>query len=200
MAANVLAPSGFQSGRLYGSGAPNYAIRTAKIAYNYGTQIADGDPVYLYTDGTIRLFANGGTTIHGIFRGCKYVDPGLQRVQWYPAWRAPTLAADTNVVAEIEVDPEMTFRAQVNGAAITQASIGLNIDITASTSGQPTTAGMSVCSLLSSSAAASATLPFRIVGIVTAPAINRLYNETYDNNWVEVTMNTSDITTRTGQA
>lgn len=200
MAANTLAPNGFQAARLYNGSAPNYAIRTGVIAYNYGSKIASGDPVFLNTSGNIALFVAGGTTIHGIFRGCSYVDPNLQRKQWYPAWNIPTLATGTIVSCDIEVDPELTFQCQVNGAAVTQASVGLNIDIASGTSGVPTAAGISTCALDGGNIHATNTLPFRIVRVVGSPAINYLYNSTFDNNLVEVTLNTSDITARTGQA
>lgn len=200
MSANTLAPNGFQFSRLYGAGAPNYAMQTAQIAYNYGSKIGRGDPVYLNSSGQIALYAQGGTTIHGIFGGCNYLDPNLQRTQWYPAWNAPSgLASTTIVYAKVIVDPTAVFRAQMHGTAFTQADIGLNVDIYSGSSGAPNFAGISTCAL-NGTAASTNTLPFRIVDILQPPAITFLYNATYDNNWIEVTLNTSDITTRTGQA
>lgn len=198
--ANVLAPNGFQLASLYGAAAPNLATREATIAYNYTTKIAYGDPVYLYTDGTIRLYAAGGTTIHGIFRGCKYLDPSTGRTNWFRYWNGPTLPSTTAVTAYVDCDPQSVFQAQVNGGPVVQSNIGQNIDITTSTSGAPTISGQSVCSLSFATIADTATLPFRIVGIVSAPAVNFLYDGTQANNWAVVMLNTSDITTRTGQA
>jgi len=198
--ANTYAPSGFTTAALYGAVAPNYATRTATIAYNYGTQIAFGDPVYLNTSGDIVLYAAAGTTIHGIFRGCKYLDPSSGRTQWYRYWSAPTLPSTTVVEAYVEADPTMTFQVQTSGSALTQADIGKNADIVTSSSGAPNAAGTSTCGLSVASIADTATLPFRIVGIVQSPAINFLYTPGTGNDWAIVTMNTSDITTRTGQA
>ena len=201
MAANAAAPSGFQTCRRYDGAPPNGATREMNILYSYATKIAYGDPVYLASDGTIRLYAAGGTTIHGIFRGCRYLDPTAQRTVFQPAWLAPTLASTTVVTAIVDMDPNLTFQCQAVGTALTQAAIGLNMDITAASSGQPNLAGLSVCSL-SGTAAATATLPFRIVGIVPSPSINANYNSSNDNQWLEVMMNTADVPTgtRTGQA
>ena len=208
MPANVLAPSGFQSGRPYDGRAPNWGAPTAFIAYNYATKIANGDPVMLFTDGTIRLYAAAGTTVHGIFRGCKYYDPVTQRLQILPQWPAPSGLLSTQVVeAYVDSDPMTTFRVQVSGGPITQTSVGLNADIAAGTSGVPNANGNSVCAL-SATTAVTATLPFRIVSVIGYPSLlvsgpagpNANYDPAGANNWVEVLMNTSDIMTRTGQA
>lgn len=206
MAANVAAPSGFATLRRYDGASPNYGSREEVIAYNYTTRINYGDPVFRHTDGTIRLYAAAGTTVHGIFRGCRYLDPGTLKTEYYPAWRGPTLPSTTVVFAMVDQDPFMTYMAQVAGTALTQSAIGQNMDITAATSGTSTSlAGMSTCSL-SGTAANTATLPFRIVGIIgltggqVTPAINAAYVGTNDNQWLEVMMNTPDSSTRTGQA
>lgn len=199
--ANILAPGGFSNSRLLKGSAPNYATRDAYIAYNYGTKIAYGDPVYLTTSGTIALYAKGGTTIHGVFRGCNYLDPASKRLQWYNSWMAPGgLASTTQVEAKVDLDPDMVFICQVSGGPVTQANVGQNIDILSGSSGQPTYAGMSVCALDATTIADTATLPFRIVGLVQEPGFVVGYNPNAANNLIQVVMNTSDITTRTGQS
>lgn len=207
MAANVAAPSGFQTLRRYDGAVPNFGAREEIIAFNYGSRINFGDPVFRANDGTIRLYAAAGTTIHGIFRGCRYLDPGTLKTEYYPAWRTPTLPSTTTVWAMVDQDPNMTFQCQQIGTALTNANIGMNIDITTGSSGSTTNlSGISTCSLNGASAANTATLPFRIVGIIglsgglVTPAINAAYIATNDNNWIEVVMNTDDLSTRTGQA
>jgi hypothetical protein len=205
---NQNAPSGFQSGRPFDARAPNWGSPIAYIMWNYATQIAAGDPVFLAPDGTMRLVVAGGTTVHGIFRGCKYYDPGQQRTSWFSAWRAPTLLANTIVEAFVDSAENDTFRCQtVGAAAVTQAQVGLNIDLVGGSSGTPNAAGISTAALNQATIAATATFPFRIVGIVGYP--NPLsspggpypgYDATLQYNWVEVMMNTYDQTTRTGQA
>jgi hypothetical protein len=95
----------------------------------------------------------------------------------------------------------------VGAAAVTQAQVGLNIDLVGGSTGTPNAAGISTAALNQATIAATATFPFRIVGIVGYP--NPLaspggpypgYDATLQYNWVEVMMNTYDQTTRTGQA
>jgi phage tail sheath gpL-like len=206
MAANVAAPSGFQTLRRADGAVPNYAHRQNIIAPAYATRINYGDPVILFTDGTIRLYTAAATTIHGIFRGCRYLDPNSLKTEFRRFWPGTAITAGTTVFADVDADPNMTFMAQVAGVALTVSAIGQNMDITAATSGTSTNiTGISTCTL-SGTAANTATLPFRIFGIVglaggtATPAINAAYNPLNDNQWLEVVMNTPDLTTRTGQA
>jgi hypothetical protein len=210
MAANTLAPSGFQTLRRWDGTNPNYAMREHTILYNYGTRINYGDPVILYTNGTIRVYANGGGSVHGVFRGCRYLDPGTGRTQFYQSWTAPTLASTTVVFALIDGDPFTTYMCQVNGTALDQTSIGKNLDVTASTTGTSTSSiGMSTATLDGAAINTTATFPFRLIGIIglqgtlaqanTTPAITAAYNPTSDNQWVEVAMNRNDMLITTGQ-
>lgn len=208
MPANTYAPSGFQSGRPYDGRAPNFGAPNAVILSTYATRINEGDPVFLATDGTIRLYVAAGTTVHGIFHGCKYWDPVRQQLTFSQCWPGVSLGAGYYVEAYVDNDPMMTFRVQTQGAAaVTQAQVGLNADIVGASSGAVTQNNRSVCALNQATIANTATFPFRIVGIVgypttliAGPAVIPSYDPTGANNWVEVTMNTSDITTRTGQS
>lgn len=205
--ANTLAPSGFKVVRRYDGTAANYAVITKFIAYNNTNQIARGDPVKFISTGYIDLMAVGGTTIDGIFLGCEYFDPNhTSETPFRPAWLAPTLASGTIVRAKVMVDPMVVLQCQLNGGPALQADIGNNIDIKSGTSGQPAaSSGISTCALDYSTRATTATLPFRIIGIVGGPslqiggpAISAAYDPTQANNWVEVVMNTADITQTTG--
>lgn len=189
MAANVLAPNGFNGSRQYAGGTPNYDTREARIVWNYASKIAFGDPVFLANDGTLNLFVKGGALIYGIFRGCRYLDPTWGRTIFSPMWNAPTLVSTTTVYADVEVNPMMTFQAQMRGTAFATTVVGQNVDIFTGTSGVPTLAGMSTCAL-DATAAATATLPWRILRIIPAPAFNSTYSELNDNQWLEVMMNT----------
>lgn len=205
---NTWAPSGFQSGRPYESSPTVFGAPNAVILSTYATRINEGDPVFLATDGTIRLYVAGGTTVHGIFHGCKYWDPVRQQTMFSQVWPGVSLGAGYYVEAYCDIDPTLTFRVQTqNATAITQAQVGLNADIVAASSGVVTANNRSVCGLNGATIANTATFPFRIVGIVgypttlvSGPAIIPSYDPTGANNWVEVVMNTSDLTTRTGQS
>jgi hypothetical protein len=210
LAANTLAPSGFHEVRLWTGSAPNYAINGRQLAYNYNSNIAYGDPVYLYTDGTVRLYAAGGTTIDGIAFGFEYFDPNnILSGAFHPAWLQPTLASTSTVVCKVQTDPNMIFACQARGTALTESAVGQNIDIYTGTSGQPVSgSGISACALDAANVHTTNTLPFRIVGIfgvtpgfsANQPCISSSYVGTNDNQWLAVTMNTNDMTTRTGQA
>ena len=203
------APFGFREARLFSGSVPNYTINGRNLAYNYGSQIAFGDPVFLANTGYINLMVSGSTTIDGIANGFEYFDPNnILSGAFHPAWTAPTLPSGTTVVGKIITDPNTVFFAQANGAAQTQAVIGLNINILTGTSGTPqTSSGISQCALDVTTIASTNTLPFRIVGIVGLTAgfggqglnVVQQYAPTSANQIFAVTMNTQDMTTRTGQ-
>ena len=206
MAANVYSPSGFATVHRVDSAPSNYGMQASyPILYNYATQIAYGDPVYLYTDGTLRIVPNGGTSILGIFRGCKYLSPTTGKTEWFSYWSAPSnLATTTVVTAYVDSDPNMEFICQGTGTAVTQSQVGLNIDILTSSSGAPgaAPAGISTCGLIISSLTATATLPFRLISVVSAPYANLNYTSANTNQFLRVQMNTQSnpAGTRTGQA
>jgi hypothetical protein len=209
LAANTLAPSGFHEVRLWNSSPSNYAWNERQLPYNYGSNIAFGDPVYMTTSGVLALYAVAGTTIDGIAYGFNYFDPNnILSGQFHPSWNQPTLASTAIVSGKVQTDPNMIFACQGRGTAITATSVGLNIDIYTGTSGAPVSgSGMSVCALDLGNVHNTNTLPFRIVGIYgltpgfsVGTFLNANYVPTNDNQWLAVTMNTQDMTTRTGQA
>jgi hypothetical protein len=209
VAVNVYAPFGFRESRLWTGSSPNYAINGRAMASNYGSQIARGDPVSLNTSGNIVLYVAAGTSIDGIADGIDYFDPNnLLSGAFHQSWTAPTLPAGTTVVAKVITDPNMVFIAQADGAALTQASVGLNIDIVSGSSGTPNFAGISQCGLDATNVHNTNTLPFRIVGILGLTpgfgtegySVPAGYVATNANQLLAVTMNTQDMTTRTGQS
>ena len=206
MAANTYSPSGFATMHRVDSASSNYGTQANyPILYNYSTQIAYGDPVFLATDGTLRTFQNGGTTILGIFRGCKYLDPSTNTTKWSNYWSAPSnLASTTVVTAYVDSDPNMEFICQGTGTAVTQSQVGLNVDVVSASTGAPgaAPAGISVAGLLISSISLGATLPFRIISVVGAPYGSVNYSSSNTNQYLRVQMNTQSnpAGTRTGQA
>ena len=209
MAANPLVPFGFRLANLYGSASPNYALNDRQIAYNNTNKIAYGDPVKSLSTGYIDVMAVGGSTIHGVLFAADYpLSTAFGGYQFSPYWPGVALASSSSIVtAKVCNDPTAVFMAQVRGTALTVDNVGNNIDIYTGTSGAPTAAGISTCALDAASVNTTATLPFRIVGIVgltsgnggstgAGPIPN--YNPTYDNNFVYVKMNTSDLLNTTG--
>lgn len=206
MAANTLAASGFQDSFQSGGQAPTYAQRVYLLSTTLTSQIGFGDPVRLLSTGFIDKYASGGTTVAGIFKGVSYYDPNSGRTIFTRAWLAPTLPANTPVRAFVVNDPFAVFQVQANGAvAVAQTNIGNNVDITINSSGLPNAqSGISTCSVLTSSIATTATLPFKIMGIVgfqqavVQPALYPGYDGSQPNNWVEVTFNTNALLQTTG--
>lgn len=206
--ANTLSPSGFHPVARADGAAPNYRITTMRIAYNLANKIGYGDPVKLLSTGFIDVMGVGGSTISGIFLGCYYFDPNNPSTPgWRNAWTAPSLASTTIVTAKVLNDPSAVLQCQVDGTvsgALTQADVGKNIDISA-TSGAPNSqSGISVCALDGNTKATTPTLPFKILSIVglesgaATPAINPSYDPTASNNWITVTFNTNALVQTTG--
>ena len=171
--ANVLGPFGFsQIGTA--SGPPNFAENSNppyRIASGYGTAIFYGDAVRMNASltGYVEQWANGdgdGTHILvGIFVGCKYYSTSQKKTVWSNYW--PGSDATGDVTAFVVDDPNAQFKVQAGiSAAITQASIGQTADIVATPTGNTTT-GISGMSL--STPTTTATLPFKVVGVVTTP-------------------------------
>ena len=210
MAANTLAPFGFREMRLWTGSAPNYAVNGRPLLYNYGSNIAYGDPVYLQSSGLLALYVVAGTTIDGIAYGVEFFDPNnILSGAFHPAWLQPSLASTAVPAVKVQTDPNMVFMAQARGTALTASAIGQNIDIYTGTSGTPISgSGQSQCALDAGNVHTTATLPFRIVGLLgITPGFGTQgfnvpngYVPTNDNQFLAVTMNTQDMTTRTGQA
>lgn len=211
MAANPLVPFGFRIARQFNANPTNMQLNVRQIAFNNANQIAYGDPVKSLSTGFIDLMTVGGTTIHGVLLGVNYPNAtAIGGVSFPPNWAAVSGLASTAVVtALVANDPNLVFMAQCNGAAQTVAAVGQNIDIKTGTSGAPNGAGISTCALDATTIATTATLPFRIVGIVglsdlvnsgAASGIGPIpqYVATNDNQFFYVTMNTSDMRQVTG--
>lgn len=212
MAANPVVPFGFRPVYLGGSSPPNYAIAQRSIAYNNSNKIAFNDPVIGLSTGYIDVYTIATNHILGVMVGpVVYANPtAVGGVNFGQYWSAPSGLASTTVVqAGLITDPTMIFMAQYVGAALDVGVIGDNVDITTSTSGAPNAAGISVCSLGGTATGTTNTLPFRIRGIVgisdallgagsggTGPIPN--YNPLNDNQFLYVSMNTSELLNTTG--
>ena len=209
VAANTYAPSGFHEAFVYGASPVNFAILERQLSYTYASNIAFGDPVKMDTNGLINVVANGGTTIDGIAYGVNYFDPNnILSGRYHPSWNQPSLPSAATVSVKVQMDPRMVFYCQAHGTAVTATVIGKNVDISTGTSATPVSgSGLSQCALDVANAATTSTLPFRIVGIVgvtpgfsPTSVISSSYVGTNDNQWLAVTMNTQNLTTRSGQA
>jgi hypothetical protein len=195
--ANTFAPFGFQQASGNGS-APTYEQTTRLIASNYTTPIYFGDPVYPLSTGYI---AGSSVTpgaqaygVAGIFVGCTYLSTSQKRTVWSNYWPGSDAAAD--VTAYIVNDPNAIFRVQVSGTQITTADVGANVQFAYGTGNSAS--GISGAYVTQASADVTATLPFRVTGLVTQPPGANGTDATSANNIVLVAFNNVSTKQLTG--
>ena len=153
------------------------AIRQIPITASYGTAIFNGDVVKLVVGGTVEKSAIGSNVeanpTLGVFVGCQYVNSQSQTVQaqYYPS------SGETSAIAYVVVDPQAAYKVAVTTSGdtatvtyVTRAVVGTNMSI--ATGSGSTTTGDSGLSVISGSAANTATLPCRVVDVVPETAIN----------------------------
>lgn len=164
--ANTNAPFGFRQYSGTGS-APTYEQVAVQIAYN-ATNIFYGDPVEPAADGTVTQ--GDGTTaaagIAGIFVGCQYLSVSQKRTVWSNYWPGSDVASTDVVTGYIINDPNAKFVAQSDSSGLAQTDVNATIGYT---TGSGNTANGISGAYLSGVGPATSTLPFRVVGLVTAP-------------------------------
>lgn len=134
---------------------------SSSILSTYNTNIFQGAPVKIGTNGTIELAAVGERAI-GLFQGVEYTDTfGSRKV--VNKWVAATVGTD--IVAYYTEDPYLLYEIQAN-ATVAQADVGKQMDWTVATGGNATT-GISAVALDVASSAANAGL--QILGLIPGP-------------------------------
>lgn len=160
----VTAPYGFRpinrvDGMPYAGAIRQLPITQAGAIYN-------GDLVELDIGGVVGTATSLTTGAKlGVFVGCQYTNSSGQTVQaqYYPG------TGVTNAIAYVVDDPMAAFRVAVttNGSTIgtvTRAAVGTNVTALAGT--PSATTGDSAQSILSTSPAADATFPLRVIAVV----------------------------------
>jgi hypothetical protein len=164
--ANANTPFGFRQYQGTGS-APTYEQIPVQIAYN-ATNIFFGDPVEPAADGTVTQ--GDGTTaaagIAGVFVGCQYLSVAQKRTVWSNYWPGSDVASTNVVTGYIVNDPNAKFVAQTDGSGLAQTDVGATIGYT---TGSGNTANGISGAYLSGVGPTTATLPFRVVGLVVDP-------------------------------
>jgi hypothetical protein len=151
----ISAPYGFKPINRY-DGMP-YAGATRQLPLATGTAIYFGQPL------------TAGAKL-GVFVGCQYTNSSGQTVQaqYYPG------TGVTNAIAYVVDDPVAVFKVAVTDAGgaiatVTQAAVGTNVTALANT--PSATTGDAATSILSTSPAADATFPFRVIDVVKDTAV-----------------------------
>lgn len=194
--ANQNSPFGFISSNNLSGATPSFLQVQQPILYSDTTKIFRGDPVEL-SSGYVTQGTAGTDPIYGVFVGCSYFSVS-QRMQTYSNyWPGADVATNAIVIADVIVDPAAEFIVQSSGTAITQADIGRNANFTIGTGN--TLTGLSGASLNQASLAVTGTLPFKVVGLVTAPPGAPGRDAASSYNWVRVKANYFLLNTTDGE-
>lgn len=195
--ANTFAPFGFSQHKGTGS-APTYEQVPRSIALTAGAIYA-GDPVTTQSDGSIAQSVAGTTQIAGIFIGCEYISATTLRKTWSPYWPGSGSAlANTVVTGYIINDPNAQFLCQTGnaGSPVGATDIGANIQFVIGTGNALN--GLSGAYANQANIAVTATLPFRIVALITAPPGSNGTDSASNGNWIVVAFNNVDTKSLTG--
>jgi hypothetical protein len=163
--ANTFAPFGFRQVAGTGS-APTYEQVTMAIASNNSTAIFFGDAVVPVTGsatGYIKQATASTVALAGIFVGCTYLSTAQKRTTWSNYW--PGSDATGDVTAYVVNDPNAKFVVQAGATNVGFSKIGQNIQLNVGTGN--TANGIS--GMYVESPATTATLPFRVVDVVSQP-------------------------------
>ena len=168
--ANIFAPFGFRQYSGTGS-APTYEQVATFCEYNTAAMYF-GDPVYRdATSGGVKPDTPGTGILAGVFVGCKYLSVSQKRTVWSNFWGAADVASGNLVEVYVINDPNAKFLAQVGGSTTvgaTAAEIGSNVQFDYGTPNANT--GISGAFVdISVTPTTTATLPFKLVSLVTNP-------------------------------
>jgi hypothetical protein len=163
--ANTNAPFGFRQYSGTGS-APTYEQVAVRVAYN-ASAIYYGDPVLPDANGFVVVGAPGTTQIAGIFQGCKYLSVSQKRTVWSNYWPGSDVASSQVVEGYIINDPNAKFVVQTGATGATNADINANVNFVIGTGNAAT--GISGASVDITTAAVTATLPFRVLSLDIDP-------------------------------
>jgi|TARA_R110000868_G_scaffold101402_2_gene279247 hypothetical protein len=100
--------------------------------------IFQGDLVTIDNGYLVKFNNTDHTCAVGVFNGCQYIDPTTGKPTWKNYYPGSVNITSGSIVADVIDDPSQLFLIQ-NAGTPTQASIGLNAEITASTTGSTTT-------------------------------------------------------------
>lgn len=122
----------------------------------------------------------------GVFNGCEFFSPSVGRVVWSSFFPGNLGTSSSPCNAYIQTDQEMTYVCQVSSGALTQNSVGSNINIlTATASLGNQTTGISNMTVQSTMVGSGSSMPWRIVDLYSnfaPPGVNGTDNTTNFND------------------
>jgi uncharacterized protein (UPF0333 family) len=161
----VSAPYGMVPVNLLGGQVYAGQTRQLPIGQNETTAIFYGDVVTLNSAGNITKVETTATaTTIGVFLGCTYTNPSTKQPVFAQYWPASTVASDAQAI--VADDPDILFKVAAVSSGTTvafygQTVIGNNVALVQNSGS--TTTGDSAVGINGSTAAATASLPIRIV-------------------------------------
>lgn len=166
--ANTNAPFGFRQYQGTGS-APTYEQVAMTIDKDDTNAVYYGDPVVPLNTGYVGKGTPGTTQIAGIFYGCKYLSTSQKRVVWSNYW--PGSDASDDVEAYVVNDPNAKFIAQAGNSSSTGIAFGdINANVQFAYGTGNSSTGISGALIdMAVTPNTTATLPFRVVSLVTQP-------------------------------
>lgn len=163
--ANTSAPFGFRQVSGTGS-APTYEQVAMAVASSNTTAIYYGDAVVPVTGsatGYIKQATASTVALAGIFYGCQYLSTSQKRTVWSNYW--PGSDASSDVIAYVVNDPNAKFVVQAGGTNVGFSKIGQNIQLNVGTGNSAS----GISGMYVETPATTATLPFRVVDVVSQP-------------------------------
>ena len=133
---------------------------------NQAGAIYQGDLVTIDNGYLVKFNNTDHTVAVGVFNGCQYIDPTTGKPTWKNYYPGSVNITAGQIMADVIDDPSQLFIIQ-NAGTPTQANIGTNADITASTTGSTTTglSNMSMSGTFVETAAAN----LKAVGLWNVP-------------------------------
>jgi hypothetical protein len=200
---NVNAPFGFQDAGGLGS-PPTFEQIEEKVAATTAPMFK-GDPVFRLADSTIAGATTGpgpgAGVLAGIFQGCEYLSVTQGRKIWSNYWPAGDIAAGSLSQCWVTNAPGSRFRVQAGGSTtvgFVQADIGMNCQFAYGV-GNPANQQSGAYIDMTVARAVTATLPFRIIGLVVDPP-GGPGTQAGAYNWAIVGFNNVETKSLTAQA
>lgn len=200
---NVNAPYGFQERG--GLGADPTFEQIQEVITPTTAPIFWGDPVFRLADGSIAGATTGpgpgAGVLAGIFQGCEYLSVALGRMVWSRYWPAADANPAFTPRAWITNSPLARFTVQAGNSTtvgFVQADIGMNAQFGYGAGNVAN--GISGAFIdMSVARAVTATLPFRIISLITDPP-GGPGTQAGAYNWAVVGFNNVETKSLTAQA
>lgn len=163
--ANSFAPFGFLQDSGTGS-TPTYE-QVPRVAQYNAAAFYRGDPLISLADGTVKIATASTVQLAGIMQGSKYLSTSQQRTVWNNYWPGSDVASGQYPEIYIVNDPNAKFIVQSGSVGLTLADVDANVQLNIGTPNAYTKQSGAYVE----SPGSTNTLPFRVVQIVTTPAL-----------------------------